>query len=127
MFVLLPRELAISILTVLFGIRLTMATAATTRMISAEFSARHPAAWRWILYLAVGCLVTIYFWTPAALRASVGDLDWWEREMKCTAQPLSYLACMLVGLHAMWASDAFSRGAAAVCAGDRRDMKAVRT
>jgi len=99
-----------------------MATEPTTRMIATWLSARHSGALSWIFYLAVGCLVTIYFWTPAALRDIVGNLDWREWEM-----PLSSLVCMLAGLYAMWAGNAVSRVPAAIRDGDRRDMKAVRT
>jgi hypothetical protein len=44
----------------------------------------------WIFYLVVGSLVTIYLWTPAALRASVSSLEWgslavlgWMYAMAC--------------------------------------------
>jgi len=99
-----------------------MATEPTRRMVAAGLSARHPGALPWILYLVVSCLVTIYFWTPAALRDIVASLDWRVWEM-----PLSGLVCMLVGLHAMWAGGAVFGAPAAIRAGDSRDVKAVRT
>jgi len=95
-----------------------MATEPTTRVTAAG----HRGALRWILYLVVSCLVTIYFWTPAALRDIVANLDWREWET-----PLSSLVCMLAVLYAMSAGNAVSRVPAAIRGGDTRDMKAVRT
>lgn len=56
-----------------------MGTLLTTR--SGGLSAKHPvarkyaAALRWILYLAVGCVVTICLWTPEALRDRLSNLS----------------------------------------------------
>jgi hypothetical protein len=78
----------------------------TTRMILGRLFARHPSACAHvcsaprqvatdlhrILYLAVGCVVTIYRWTLAGLRDSVSSLNW-ERNLRLV-QSLLLLAIL---------------------------------
>jgi hypothetical protein len=56
---------------------------------------RYAMALRWILYLAVGGIVTIYLWTPAILRDSVDNLNI-ERDFRSVQSFLLLAALALI-------------------------------
>jgi hypothetical protein len=91
------------------AMRLT--TRVKNRLQAASRRARkHAGAPHWILYLVVGGLVTIYFWTPAVLRDTVGSLEW------SLLAVLGWMAC-----------DHGRVNAEIARSGESRNVKAVRT
>ena len=86
----------------------------TSRRRRARACARPPLimALHWVLYLAVSSLVTIWLWTPAALRGSVSTLEW------SFLAALGWMYAMTYG--AGRAPAEFARS------GENRNVKAVR-
>jgi hypothetical protein len=80
------------------------------------------AALRWILYLAVGCLVTTSPWTLAALCDTVGTLEWGSP----FARWLPLLAAMTLIFRRDLAMERNMKGALVIRSCHNRDSKAVR-
>jgi len=124
-----------------------MGTPLTTR--SGGVSAKYPvarkyaAALRWIVYLAVSCVVTICLWTPEALSDRLSNLRLeWAPSLAPSFVLLATLAMIFcrdvvmlrnakgvcpVSLYAIWACYSGPRGRVVVGSIDHGKLKVVRT
>ena len=103
-------------------------TMALTTRVGNRLQGRYPRARpyggdpRWILYLVVGGLVTIYLWTLAAISDSVSDLEPGFRVFRWFV-----LVAVLGWVYAIRAYDSRRPAVQAARFRDNRDLKAVRT
>ncbi len=87
-----------------------------------SYAGSYAADSRWILYLVVGSLVTIYLWTLAAISDNVGDPEPGFRVFRWFV-----LLAVLGWVYAIRAYDSGRPAVEAVQSSDNRDVKAVQS